>query len=285
MKNLILILISVLMAAFGLLAISTSGYEYAAEKLFYRAMRINKKIALNPDVAPPAMLASLENSLQRLLKSYPESNIARTARLSLAEVYFSNKKYQPALSVLDEVILKQGRDKITLSQAQFLKGRIYEEQNQWDKALKEYVILRDKYTETPLGVQVPLYIGSYYASIKAFTKAREAFNQALLFYEKLERENKGRMLGYASANMLMAAHMELGQYEQAGRVLEETINDYPHNMLTLAQDAVNIDLIFVQKLNNPEKAIEIYNNIKAKLADKRLIEALDRKIEALQAKK
>ncbi len=280
MRNTVLILIAVLMAVWGVLAVISSSGEYAAEKLFYRAMKTYKKIADNPDVAPPAMLVSVENDLKRIVEKYPDSQTAKATRLVLAEFYLRNKDYEQALSALDEIINVYTQDKLILSKAHFLKGAAYEKQNQWEKALQEYAILRNEYTDTPLGLQVPLYLGAYYSAKERYLEAEQAYNEAVLFYEKLAAENKGKAYGYAAANFLLQVQMNLRNYEQAGKVLQDIINDYP-NLLTFSQQLPKIEAIFVKKLNKPDKALQVYEIIRDKTDNQKLLEFLDGRIAAL----
>ena len=80
--------------------------EYAAEKLFHRAAKTGAKIAINPDVVPPKMSASVERDLQRILDKYPETKTARLAQMTLAKFHISNKKYNKAIPVLNAIIKK-----------------------------------------------------------------------------------------------------------------------------------------------------------------------------------
>jgi len=284
MRDTTLILIAVLMAVAGMLALATSGADYAAEKLFYQAMKAHREIALNPDVVPPGMLSRVERNLQTILQRYPKSKTAKVAHLVLAEFYFNNKEYEQAIASLDIIIDTYSDDVPTLSKAHFLKGNSYEKQNQWDRALREYITLRDKYTNTPLALQVPLYIGSYYKGKKRYTQANQAYHEATIFYKKIERENSTKPRGYAAASLLLQAYIELGEYEQAGKTVEDIINNYPQ-LIVLVQQVVNIDSIFIKKLNKHEKAIELYKLIKTKTKNPELKGALDKKIEFLRGQK
>jgi tetratricopeptide (TPR) repeat protein len=283
MKKTILTLILILIAVYIVLSILGSRGEYAAEKLFYRAMKANEKIVVNPDVAPPKLLTSVENDLHKLLEKYPNSNTAKSARMALADFYVMRKKYDKALSTVDDIIKTAEKDASVLSKARFFKGNIYEKQDKWEKALKEYTILRDEYADTPLGVQMPLYIGKYYTAKSKEAEANKAYGEAVLFYEKLEKENKGKMIGYVALTLLRETYMAMGDYEKAGGVIENTINEYPAP-LTFAQQLPYAELIFVNTLKRPEKAIEIYKSVIEKTKDKQLIEILQKKISQLEAK-
>ena len=263
MKKVTLSLIAILVVVGISLSIISRGGEYAAERLFYRAIKASKKIAINPDVAPPRLVSSVEKDLKSVLEKYPDTNAAKAAHLALAEFYLSRKKYDEALSTLNDIIGTEDQSITILSRAHFFKGSLYEKQDQWDKALKEYMILRDTYTDTQLGLQVPIHIGRYYTVKGREAEADEAYREAVVFYEKLERDNRGKILGYAASTLLRETYISLRQYEQAGRVLEDTINNYPAQ-LTFVQQLPYVELIFVKALKRPEKAIEIYKNVKKK---------------------
>jgi tetratricopeptide (TPR) repeat protein len=269
------------MVVFGVLNIISSGYDYAAERLFYQAMKTYSKIAANPDASIPKMQIYVEKRLQKILTKYPKAEIAKEAHLTLAEFYITNKKYVQALSVLYDIFNSYSDDKIILSRAQFLKGSAYEKSNQWDKALREYRILRDRYTDSHLALRVPLYIGDYYRRNKMYAQANKAYQESVLYYKNLEKEERGQIPGYASANLLMYAYMELGQYEQAGKVVEDIINHYP-KLLIFSHQLANIELIFIQQLRQPEKALEIYKNIRAKTDNCELKKELEQRIKAIE---
>lgn len=284
MKKIIVIFILILALVYVVLSILGREGEYGAERLFYRTLKINEKITKNPDVAPPVMLASVENTLKKILDRYPDTKAAKSAHMALAEFYLVREKNDKALFVLNEIIEMGDHGAPILCKAHFLKGFVYEKEGQWDKALKEYTILRDKYTDTPLGLQVPIYIGTYYTQKGKEVEAKRAYNEAVLFYEKIEQDNRGNMLGYTASGFLRQAYLTLERYEEAGRVVENTLNNYPSD-LTFVQQLPYIDLIFVKTLNKPEKAIEIYKNVIEKMKNEELIAVLQGKIEELEGKK
>lgn len=284
MKSTVLILISVLMAVFGTLSVISSGYDYTAEKLFYRAMRISARAQVNPEAVLPEALRTAEGNLRKIVEEYPQSKTAKDAHLALADFYLYNEKYEQALSILYDIINAYPQDKSVLSKAYFLRGNVFEKQNQWEKALREYTVLRDKYIDTPLALWVPLHLGQYYEEKGKYAQARQAYHQAALFYREIEREKRGSARGYAAANLLINTYMELEEYEQAGKIVKDTINNYP-KILPLTQQLANIDLIFIKKLNKSEKAIELYKRMKTKTAEPNLTRILDEKIKALEARR
>ncbi len=284
MKKTVIVLISILAAVWLVLAVLGSGGEYAAERLLYRASQVSKKIAANPDVVPPAMAASVEKDLRMVVEKYPGTKTARAAHLALAGFYAYQKKYDNALTLLDKTISAYGQDKAIVSESLFLKGNTYERQGQWDKALEEYTMLQSKYADTPLGLQVPLYIANYYTKNGKDAEADSTYNEAVTFYEKMGQALGDVTLKYLASTFLAQAYLSLKRYEDAGRVIEDTLNRYP-SIPTYVQHLPSVELVFVNALKRPDKAIEIYTHVKEKTSDSRLKTFLDQKIAALRGER
>ena len=277
-------MVAVLIAVFVTLSTLGAGGEYAAEKLYYRAIKTNNKIMANPDVIPPGQALYVENNLKKILEKYPKTKVATTANISLIEFYLFHKRYDDALLQADSIIKTYDKNPTILSTAYFLKGRAYEKQDKWQKALKEYEIVRDEYTKTQLGMQMPLYIAKYYSDKGKDTAAGEAYSNAASFYERLERENSGKVLGYISYTLLLQTYINSGNYDKAGKILGDTIDKYRSGM-TLNQLLPQVEIIYVKELQQPEKAIEIYKSIQQNYKDERLNKILQKRIDALSDKK
>jgi len=284
MKKTVYVLIALLIIVYLLLSLLGRDNEYAAERALYRAAKAYQKIAVNPDVVPPAMFTAVEGQLKLILEKYPKTNAAKAAQFALAEFYNLNKKYDESINVLDTIINSAANNSILLSKAHFLKGNVYERQHKTGKASAEYAILRDKYKETPLGLKAPIFIGDCYARSEKYAEADKAYNEAANFYGKLEKDYRGKAVGYLASNFLLQIYAHLDKYNEAGKVIEDTIDNYPSEY-TYSQYAPSVEAIFVKKLNNPAKAVEIYKRILEKSKDKRLKKVLGQRVGALEGKK
>ena len=230
------------------------------------------------------MLASVERNLQKIIKKYPKTEVAKSAYITLGEIYLLDKKYDKTVEVLDAFISitsgsTEDKDKSLLSRAHFLKGAAYEKQDKEREALKEFAILKDKFVNTPLGLQAPLYIAHYHKRDGREGKAEEEYNNAVEFYKELEEKNRKTVFGYAASNLLVQAYMALDKYEEAGGVVQATIANYP-SMMTLVQQLPYVELIYIKALKKPEKAIEIYTAILKNTKDPKIQEFLKGKIKA-----
>ncbi|MDD5136119.1 MAG: tetratricopeptide repeat protein, partial [Candidatus Omnitrophica bacterium] len=231
--------------------------------------------------APPAQLAIVERDLKTVLSKYPDTNIARLAHIALLEFYITNKKFKEAIDLANTTAKTYSEDRDILSTIQFLKGTIYEKEERWDKALEEFKVLEEKYPNTKLGMQIPIYIGKYYESKGLDREAKGAYQDAAAFYTKMEKEYSGKMLGYTASILLIQTYLSLNDYESAGRLLEKTLHKYVSGM-SFGQLLPQVDNIYVKNLNKPEKAIEIYNYMISQTKSSRIKKFLNKKIEALK---
>ncbi|MFA5143003.1 MAG: hypothetical protein WC522_02380 [Candidatus Omnitrophota bacterium] len=287
MKKIILYMVLILIvvwAAFSLVSSFSPGKDYAAEKLIYRAMKLNSVIARNPDVTPPRLLAAVEKDLLTLIKKYPDAAVTKTAAITLAEFYISNKKYGEAQSLIKSIMTEYKENAAVMSTAQFLKALTYERMGKWDKAFAEFIALRDRYPYTQLGMEAPLYIVKHYETKGETAAVDKAYADAAAFYEKMEKEHSGKRLGYAAALLLIQTNMNSKHYEAAGRAIEHTLNRYPGSM-TFRRLLPYLEPIFIEKLKSPERVIAIYKNVMEKVRDPKLKKLLQRHIDKLSGKK
>jgi len=280
MKKLTPILILILVATFVALSILGQGSEYNAEKLYYKAMKSYSVVAMNPDVVPPKIITSVEKRLKEIVEKFSSGNTAKNAHFKLAELYLTRKECDLAISTGDEIIAKYGDDIVLASKAQFLKAVSYEVKDEWSKAYKELKILQDKYIETTLGLQVPLYIAGHYRKEGNNEEAVRATTEAKAFYAQMMEENKGALLGYASSVMLLQTLVNLREHKEAGDLLEGIISEYD-NPVIVTQLLPYVEVIFEKVLNEPERAIKIYKSLKEAIQDKRAISLLEAKIKSL----
>jgi len=282
MKKVTLSFIYAVIGIYLILSFLGRGSEYNAEKLLYNAVKIYKEISINPDVAPPAMVSSVERALSQIIRKYPDTKTAQIAHITLAEFFMVIEEYEKALLALDEMQDLYEQNEVSASRIVFLKGRAFQKQGKWDKALVKFTELRDKYTFTQLGFQVPLYIGNYYKERGMVTEASKAFVEAVEFYQKRAGENVKKVRGYVSSNLLIQSYMELGDYEKAGKTLESVLAVYASEV-AFVQQLPKVDRIFVKHLKSPSKAIEIYRNVQQNTKNSKLAEILGKKIAFLEA--
>lgn len=264
MKKISLIFVSVLVIlVIGYVTFSIirgSNVEYKAKRLLARAVK-----------------TGAVDKIREVIEKYPNTEAGKTANVALGEFYLNNNKYDEALKTANDLIDKYRSDRVMLSQARFLRANVYENQGQWDKAMAEYKILRENYTDTPIGIRIPIYIGDNFKRMGRFEESVKAYSDASTYYENLEDKNRGNPLGYTAAVCLVDSYLRLNNYEIAGKYMEDAIKNYPSDQ-TYIQFLPKIEEIYVKKLQKPEKAMEIYESMKNQTKDAKLKDFLDKKI-------
>ncbi len=283
MRKTVIILILALLGVYAALSLVTKGDEYAAERLLFKAVDAYQKIAINPDVAPPGVVAAVENKFKAVIGKYPATGAGQRAQIFVAEFYMSRDELDKAMAALDAFIDAGYDDAQLASKAHLYKAATYEKQAKWDEALKEYKIIRDKYFNTPLGISVPIYIGRCYARMGDNAKADSAYREAVMFYEQMEKANRGKQDGFIAADLMVQTYLETGKLEAAGSAVEALLKNYPSQQGYQKYLPV-VEYIYVVQLNRPEKAAEIYKSVVDKVENSNLKEFLGKKIDELEGK-
>jgi len=256
MKRVLLTLFIILLAVYLGLSFLSPDDEYKAEKMLYKVSRVYNKIKANPDVMPPIMVSNVEEDLLDLIKKFPHANATKSGYMKLVEVYVADKRYGDALEVLDKILTKYEEDVAILGKTHFLKALVHDKQGEWGKAYLEFKILKDEFPTTLLGLQAPIYIA---------------------------HQHKGMLTGYVAANFAIQSYAYLEKFEEASRVIEDNITDYPSTM-TFQQQIPFIENIIIKKLNRPKKAVKLYRRMIETVDDQRMKEFLHDEIGKLWAK-
>ncbi|OGW76153.1 MAG: hypothetical protein A2Z72_02270 [Omnitrophica bacterium RBG_13_46_9] len=281
MKRLAVILTIILAVIFVTLSLCDRKSDYNAERLLYKAIKRENVISMNPDVAPPKLVSSVEHSLKKIITRFPESSTVKMAYIKLIELYIHNKDFDKTLSILDEMLERYSNDKALLVRTLYTKASVYELMGQWDNALKLLNTLKDEHADTPLGLQVPLYIAGYYKKTGNTQAMDKAIDAAVSYYKNLREKYKGTALGYASSSLLVQTCLNSGNYETAGELVSSIIDEYPAQA-SVAQQLPYVEIIFVRELKQQERAIALYENALGKIRDERLKKALETRISALK---
>lgn len=281
MKKNIIILIAVLLGLYFILKVFNMNSEFFPEKLYYQALKAEEEIAANPDTASRKLIDRVELKLTRILQLFPNSEVARRADIRLGEFYIRAKRYGSAIAHMDKVIEKLERDRERLAMAYFLKGFACEKEGRWTEALKQYRVVLDNYPNTPTGLQMPLHIWNYYTMNGKEAEAKQAYDDTVRFYKKLESENSDKPLGYMASLFLIRTYGRADDPEASIAAIEEHINKY-YTPVTIGKVVPLIETVVVNKFKNPEKAVAIYKSILERSKDPKLNSALEKRIADLE---
>ncbi|MFH1753805.1 MAG: tetratricopeptide repeat protein [Candidatus Omnitrophota bacterium] len=269
MKNIILTLTIVLLVMWAALWLLGRNDGYIAEKILYKAARTYDKILTNPDATPPMMLEAAANDLKRVMKEYPDKEAANLARMKLIELYMTSSKFREAIPLLDEIIAREAANPERASKAIYMKALAYEKMGSWAMAVKEFEKLERGFSNTMLGLQTPLYVANHYRLNGQKEEAAAALDKAVSFYNNIHNANEGTTLGFISLTMLMETYGKFRLYEPAADVLEKMISAYPVDT-AFVHVLPFIDTIYIENLNDPARALSVYETIYEKTAEEKI---------------
>ncbi len=280
MKKKIIIMIVALVGIYFIFKVFNMNAEYFPEKLYFQALKAEEQIAADPDKAPRKLLDRIELKLTRVMQLFPNSEVAKKAEIRLAEFYIRAKRYDTATAYLTKVIEKLEKDRARLASSYFLKGYAYEKEGRWRDALKQYRVVYDNYSDTQIGLQMPLHIWGYYAKNGTEAEAKQAYDDAVQFYKKLENENSDKPLAYLASLFLIRTYGSANDPEATIAAIEEHVNKY-YSPVTMGKIVPLIETVVVAKFKNPEKAVMIYRSILEKSKDSKLNAALENRVKEL----
>ncbi len=282
MKNIILALVVVIALTGAVFWFFGRDDAYRAEKILYRTNKTYDKILLNPDATPPSMVQKTVSDLERVVEEHPETEAARLARMKLVEIYMTSKKYAAALLLFDDIVAaEETKSRERATRALYMKGIAYEKMGNWVMALNVFEKLREEFPDTMIGLQVPLYIANHYRLNQETAKAQEAFGEAEEFYNNTYEANEGTTRGFIALSMLLELYGKFRLYEKAGETIKRIIVAYPMDT-AYAHVLPFIDTIYMKRLNEPNRALDMYEIIGEKTGDEKLKRFIHGKISELK---
>ena len=127
----------------------------------------------------------------RILESSADSSSQAEAQMKIGMIYFQKKDYSKAreeLSKVKKFFPGVGR---LIATSQYLIAQIYENNDEWDRALNEYDWLKINYPLTSEGLEAPLRIAAYYQRENK-SLAKEYFEKGFRHYDELLSKYKDK---------------------------------------------------------------------------------------------
>jgi|GEM_PF-1197215 len=283
MKKAFSLFLILLLGVYGVLSYlgskSGAANTYGIERRFWRAKALSQKIVVNSDSTPPSLFEESRKRFEEIIKDYPNHHaLIKESNLSIAGLLIYEKKYQEARNFLNKVQKEYPKDKAFGARSQFLLGFSSEREGNWEAALKEYRVLRDRYPESQVGLEIPLYIARH--DLKTDTqKGSESYEAAADYYRRLIQGNPKTPLQFLAFNYLLGGYEEQKKWDKALEVLRELVMTYPRMSRNyfLRIDAYGL------RLKQPEKAIAIYKSLIQSYPDHQDAALFKKRIERLKA--
>jgi len=257
----IIIMVSVLIP---LLVFAGCGQNYSAEKQLWYANKLRKEKLKKPEAAVAADYAEVIASYKKILREYPDWKRNGEVRIIIARLYLAKKDFTRAEEEFKKVLETYPQDTVISIKAQVGIGTIYERQGEWKRAESEYkrIVANVPHVSSSgrllvATFEIPLYIARHYQVRRQGQEAKDAYQEAIAGYRKVEEKNKKNELGAVAQVYIARAYMNQGKWEESIKAFQALIAAHPQSPRVPAT-LYRIGQIYQEQLKLPTRAIENY---------------------------
>ncbi len=168
------------------LLISGCRENYLAEKAFYHAAQVLKKVTpadfkANPDQAlQPAIKA-----FEKVAEDYPTTPKAAESLFNVAELRVKQNKFEDARQALAKILPNFSGKSDLASDARYRMAQLYEAEGFWQKAEKAYWEVAIYHPLQSKGLYAPLYVMLHYKQAQDKVHQDEAYQKAIEHYKRM----------------------------------------------------------------------------------------------------
>lgn len=248
--------------------IGCGGYYYA-EKTYWHVNRKHGETIRTPAEATEKEFHQTINALKKVVSGYPAWKKSAEIQFRIGEMYIARKDFDNARKELMEVVMNFPEQQELCAHAQFLIGSLFEKQGDWKEALHNYEELIERYPNTTVGLQVPLYIAHYYQRHNLKKESERTYADATHKYTNLIEKNPYSKLVPVIQYFVTLAYGRQEKWNELVDTLQRMVDKYPDAEVapvTLYRMAA----IYRDVLHNPDKAKDLYNKIILKYPNSRL---------------
>jgi len=271
----------IMVALIGVLTLTGCSESYSGERLFWQAQQVSAPIAEDPDAATPEQFDDARARYQEVINKSSGTTWAARSQVAIGSLYAVQRRFEKAREAYKLVLTNYHNYTDLALEARVGTARTLEAENKWDEAVKAYNELYEFHRWHRLGLEVPLYLAAGYQAQGQTDQARSALERALRLYSKMIPEAPTPELKVRVKGYIAQANMGLGQWQDAVTMFEEILKEPEgaNKPLTFMM----LGAIYEQKLNDPAKAVAVYEQLIAETTDEHPLRkpALQR-LEALQ---
>ena len=233
---------------------------YSAEKRFWHASRDFNQLMKAPDKATAVDYQKIIDSFREITIRYPMWPSSAQAQFNIGQLYAMQGNFSKARDEF-QLILKDYQSNVDMcSRGLFAVALVYEREDNWPKAKEALDRIEKDYPETGTAVQVPLHIAEYYKVKGKNAEADAAYLAALDKYKNLIKNNSKTYGALVTVELVLSCYTDQEKWSEAVDYLGSLAVDYPETLLAPKAKFIQA-AIYEQKLNQPEKSRELYDEI------------------------
>ncbi len=204
-----------------------SNPGYAAERFLWPAEVSAREIVGNPELTPPGTLRQTSERLEKTIARYPESSSAARAQLLIGEIYLARKDYAKAHEELQRVSDSYPTKSRMVIDAYKAIAHTYQDQGQWEQAIKTYSDLLSKYPLDSRVLGVPLQLMKLVEQ-QAPHKKDEVMQEMVRHYRRVAEELPPSATALTAQQLLARLFYREGLWNEAIQEFESLAMRYPY---------------------------------------------------------
>lgn len=215
------------------------------------------------------------------VKKNPTSKIIRYAKFQIGRLCLIKEDFARARQFFEELIRDYPQDAELGASSQLAIAASYEKQGSPDKAMEIYHKLKNSFANNTSAFGVPLFIAQGYLKENRSLEAEDAFKEAIAGYEKIIKESPNTARAAAARDFISLAYISQKKWAQAIDSLKASADMHPNDPRA-AKSLFTIAAIYRRQLEEPGKAIEIYEKFIEQYPGHALASLAKSEIESLQ---
>jgi len=242
---------------------------YSAEKRFWHASRqydsLMEKIKDAPDAASAQDYQVLVDAFRQITIRYPDWANSARAQFYIGQLYAIQNNLPKAREEFGVILKEYPTNTDICATSLFTIAVIYEKEDNWEKAKEALDKVVKDYPDSGTAFQVPLYEAEHYKAKGQTAEADAAYAAAIDKYKKIISDSPKTYGALMAVDFAVACYADREKWTEAIEYLAALTRDYPDTLV--APKALFVTgAIYQDKLKQPEKALEYYNQIKDKYA-------------------
>lgn len=222
-------------------------------------------------------------TFQTIVQKFPGEKNLGSVHLAIGNIYFRQKRYDDARNQFRHVLQNHQDDNNSCINAQLGVAKSYEDQGNWNTAVNEYQWIVENYPRTIQALNIPIYIAEHYRTNQEINLAKTAYESAIKQYRQVIEQYPNTPLAAIALDNTASSYMRLEQWDQAAKTLHSlTEMDLPPQ--NKVRTYLALENIYEEKLNNPEKALEIYSELLQKYPQIPIAPTINTRSQELQLK-
>ena len=218
-----------------------------------------------PEKATPVDYQKIIDSFREITIRYPMWPNSAQAQFNIGQLYAMQGNFPKAK---DEflLILKDYQANVDMcARGLFAAALVYEKEDNWPKAKETLDRIENDYPDTGTAFQVPLHTAEYYKVKGKSAEADAAYLAALDKYKSLIKDKPKTYGALITVDLVLSCYSDQEKWNEAMDYLVSLVVDYPETLLAPKAKFIQA-AIYEQKLSQPEKARELYDEIIKKYA-------------------